>query len=60
MYDYMDGDFAAVFDLSEPLLLQDPTEGDPDEEIVDYTAAIKSCLPDDYKEDCIGVWFCNG
>lgn len=49
MYDYMDGDFTAVFDLD-----------DPDEEIADSIEIIKQHLPADYKETYIGVWFCNG
>jgi hypothetical protein len=60
MYEYCDGDFTAVFDLTEPLYMEDPTEGDPDEEIIDYTAVIKQHLPADYKESSIGVFFCNG
>lgn len=60
MYDYMDGDFTAVFHLSGTLFLEDPTEGDPDEEIIDYIAVIKKHLPEDYKENSIGVFFCNG
>lgn len=60
MYDYCDGDFTAVFDLTKPLYLEDPTEGDPDEEIIDYVAVIKQYLPPDYAETRIGVFLCNG
>lgn len=60
MYDYCDGDFTAVFDLTKPLFLVDLTEGEPDEEVIDYVAVIKQHLPADYKENKIGVYFCNG
>ncbi|AFC21813.1 hypothetical protein GAP32_363 [Cronobacter phage vB_CsaM_GAP32] len=60
MYDYCDGDFTAVFDLTKPLFLEDLTETEPDDEVIDYVAVIKQHLPDDYKETTIGVYFCNG
>lgn len=60
MYDYCDGDFTAVFDLTSPLFLEDLTDGDPEDNVIDYTAVIKSYLPKDYNETTIGVYFCNG
>lgn len=58
MYDYCDGDFTAVFDLTKPLYLVDDVE--PDDEVIDYVAVIKQHLPADYAENKIGVFFCNG
>lgn len=64
MYDYTDGDFTAVFDLTSPLYLDedfdDEEEDSPEECGVDYVAIIKQHLPADYKEKRIGVYFCNG
>ncbi|EBS4516464.1 hypothetical protein DQT32_03420 [Salmonella enterica subsp. enterica serovar Braenderup] len=61
MYDYIDGDFTAVFDLTSPLYLdEDFDEEESEDRGVDYIAIIKQHLPADYKETKIGVCFCNG
>ena len=64
MYDYTDGDFTAVFDLTSPLYLDEDFDDEEDDEQeesgVDYIEIIKQYLPADYKETKIGVYFCNG
>lgn len=60
MYDYMDGDFTAVFDLTSPLYLDEDYYDDEESNKIDYIEIIKQHLPADYKESSIGVFFCNG